>query len=223
MRVYLIANEGDGDPGWVGEHLVEVHGAALVRCWRETPQDWPDVHGGDLVVSLGSDWSVYWDHVRPFVTAEAALLRQAHEGGVPVLGICFGAQMLAHALGGAVEPAPQPEVGWYDIELVADAPFDSGPWFQWHADRVRLPPSARLLAQTPQAVQSFALDRSVAVQFHPEVTESMVLRWASGEGRAELERLGADPDAVLESTAHLAHRRRHAAAHLVDAVVRGVW
>ncbi len=221
MQVIVFANEGDGDPGWVGEHLEQHHRARLVRCWREHPGTWPDPVGADLVVSLGSDWSVYWDHVQSSVGAEAAYLEAVHRARLPLLGICFGAQITAHALGGAVEPAPVPEVGWYEVELLAPAPLDDGPWFQWHADRVQVPEGARVLARTPQAVQAFSMDRTLAVQFHPEVTESMVNRWASGSGSAELKRLGVDRQAMLRDTAELANGRRKAAARLVDAVLEG--
>jgi GMP synthase-like glutamine amidotransferase len=221
MRVIVIANDGDGDPGWVGEHLRQVHGAELVRCWREDVTSWPDLHGVDLVVSLGSDWSVYWDHVQDSVQAEAALIHAAHDAARPVLGICFGAQITALALGGSVQTAPQPEVGWFGIDLLGDAPFDSGPWFQWHGDRITPPPGASVLATSPAAVQAFASQRTLAVQFHPEVTQAMVQRWASGGGVAELERLGVDRDAVLTDTARLADTRRHAAGRIVDSVIAG--
>lgn len=222
MRVIVIANDGDGDPGWVGEHLRQVHGAQLVRCWREDAASWPDLHGVDLVVSLGSDWSVYWDHVHQAVQAETAFIRAAHDAARPVLGICFGAQVAAVALGGSVHSAPQPEVGWFGIDLLADAPFDSGPWFQWHGDCITPPPAAAVLATSPVAIQAFALNRTLAVQFHPEVTEAMVQRWASGAGSGELTRLGVDCDAVLTDTARLAGTRRQAAGRLVDSVIAGV-
>lgn len=221
MRVFVIANRGDGDPGWVGEHLEHRHGARLVRCWREEPHTWPDLAGADLVVSLGSDWSVYWDHIQSSVQAEAAFIAAAQAQDRSVLGICFGAQIAAHALGGRVERAPVPEVGWYHLEVEAAAPFDTGPWFQWHADRFEPPPTAQVLAHTPHAVQAFTLGRCLAVQFHPEVTEAMVQRWASGSGVAELQRLGVDPAALLEATTWWAAQRREAAATLVRSVVEG--
>jgi GMP synthase-like glutamine amidotransferase len=221
MRVVVIANSGDGDAGWVGEYLTECYDAQLVRCWREEPHAWPDLAGVDLVVSLGSDWSVYWDHVQSSVRAEVAFLADAHQQDRPVLGICFGAQIAAHALGGRVERAPVPEVGWYHLELLAPTPFDAGPWFQWHADRIEPPAPARVLARTPHAVQAFTMGRCLAVQFHPEVTQAMVQRWASGSGVAELQRLGVDRITLLEATQQWANARREAAGALVRAVVEG--
>ena len=219
MRVLVIANRGDGDAGWVGEHLRDGHGAHLVRGWREEPEAWPELEGVDLVVALGSDWSVYWDHVQTSVEAEAALVRQAHGQGRPVLGICFGAQLLARALGGRVERAPEAEVGWYDLTVGPGAPFDGGPWFQWHVDRFEPPATARVLAHTDRAVQAFALERTLAVQFHPEVTQDMVERWSAGDGVLELERLGVDRDELVAATAQYAVQRRRHTGAIVDAVL----
>ena len=222
MRVLVIANEGDGDPGWVGEHLREVYGAELHRAWREDPAAWPALEGIDLVVSLGSDWSVYWAHVQSSVLAEMALVRAAHEQARPVLGICFGAQLAAQALGGHVEAAPEPEIGWYAIDAVEGAPFDEGPWFQWHADRFQPPAPSQILARSERAIQAFSLGRTLAVQFHPEVTLAMVQRWSSGDGQAELGRWGVERDALVAQTELLAAQRRGPAGRLVDAAVDGV-
>lgn len=219
MRVFVVGNRADGDPGWVGEHLETAYGASLIRGWREEPDGWPDLDGFDLVVALGSDWSAYWDHVSVSVGAEMALMRAAQRQNRPLLGICFGAQVAAQALGGRVERAPEPEVGWYAVEITDAAPFDRGPWFQWHADRFEPPVAAQVLGHSPRAVQAFALGRTLAVQFHPEVTTAMVERWASGDGLLELQRLGIDRDELLDATVGNADDRRLPACSIVDAVL----
>lgn len=180
---------------------------------------WPQLDGIDLVVTLGSDWSAYWEHVGVSVEAEMALVRAVQQQHRPMLGICFGAQVAAQALGGRVDRAPEPEVGWYALDVTAGAPFDAGPWFQWHADRFEPPASATVLARTPRAVQAFTIGRMLAVQFHPEVTPAMVGRWSSGDGEHELKRLGADRAAVVAATAHQAPQRRDAAGDMVEWVL----
>lgn len=221
VDVLVIGNQGDGDPGVVGHHLVDVHGARLLRGWREHPENWPDPAGLDAVVLLGSDWSVYWDHVREAVAAESAFVRQVHARGCPLLGICFGAQLTAHALGGAVKRAPEPEIGWFEIEFEApighdDAPFETGPWFQWHIDRFEVPSSARSLARSPRANQAFEWGRTLGVQFHPEVTAEMVERWSSGTGEEELSRHGVVAAELRERSRELAPTRVEATRALVD-------
>lgn len=74
----------------------------------------PDPLRYDVVVPLGSRWSVYDENLRgSWVGAEMQLVRDAGAAGVGVLGICFGGQLIAQALGGTVGPSPHPEIGWY--------------------------------------------------------------------------------------------------------------
>ena len=105
-----------------------------------------DPEGYDLAVILGSDDSAYDDSV-PWVAEEFAYTRQAVESGVPVLGICFGAQMLARALGSEVRRAPAPEVGWKSMARSEAATWlPPGPWLTWHMDTFDWPPEATRLA-----------------------------------------------------------------------------
>src|SRR5947209_6378316 len=88
----------------------------------------------DLTIILGADDSAYDDSL-PWVAAEFAYSREAVGAGVPVLGICFGAQMLARALGSEVRRAPAPEVGWKSMTRASGAEWlPAGPWLTWHMD-----------------------------------------------------------------------------------------
>jgi GMP synthase-like glutamine amidotransferase len=110
----------------------------------------------------------------PWIAREVAFLRAAHDAGVPVLGICFGAQALAAALGGAVARAPGREIGWVHVD--GPPPF-GGRWFSWHEDAFKAPPGATVLGANRQGTQAFTLGHSVGVQFHPEVDEAIVADW----------------------------------------------
>lgn len=220
VRALLIANAADADPGFVGERL-RYHGYAFDECHRERPTAWPDLVGHDLVLLLGSDWSVYWPHLAAEVAAEAALVREAHRRGVPVFGICFGAQMVAHALGGVVERAPRPEIGWLTVESDVDA-LDEGPWMQWHSDRFSVPPDFDELARSDVGPQAIVAGRTFATQFHPEATESIVRRWSSGGGAEELAAVGIRAESLLEATRASVVASRRAAVRLVDWFVDSV-
>ena len=214
----MLANRGDGDPGLVGERLVE-HGYELTLATREEPETWPDLHGFDLVVHLGSEWSVYADEVRAPVDHERELARRAVDAGVPVLGICFGAQLLASALGGSVARGPRTELGWLEIEPCDDT-LEPGPWFQWHSDVFEPPDDARVLAVSDVGCQAFTLGSAFAVQFHPEVTPAIVGRWAASDP-VPLGRAGLDAQTIVARTAHEQARVREAAARLVDEFLYG--
>ncbi|MEZ5215091.1 MAG: gamma-glutamyl-gamma-aminobutyrate hydrolase family protein [Ilumatobacteraceae bacterium] len=186
MRVLVIGNRGDSDPGFIGRRFEEL-GASL-DPWERELDEWPPpeelLAGVDHLVLLGSEWSVYWpEHAGP-VERESQLARAAVAAGVPVLGICYGAQLLAHALGGAVGPAATPEIGWYTVDPVGDHPLHAvltpGPWMQWHSDVIDPPPGAAVLARSPVGVQAWTSPGVLAVQFHPEVTPTMVEQWSDG-------------------------------------------
>ncbi|CAB4578646.1 unannotated protein [freshwater metagenome] len=215
MRALLIGNQNDLDPGFVGERF-RMHGFAFSECFREHPGEWPSLEGHDLVLLLGSEWSVYWPEVADNVAAEAALIRDAHARGVPLFGICFGNQSMAHALGGTVERAREPEIGWYDV--VSDVPevVAEGPWLQWHYDVVTVPPGATELARSSVGPQAWQLGRSFCTQFHPEADESILLRWTAGVGVDELDRIGISADALMVETRANTPTSREHAERLVD-------
>lgn len=215
VRALLIANSDDCDAGFTGERFRH-HGYSFVECHRERPLEWPTLDGVELVVLLGSEWSVYWPEHADEVAVELALIRDAHERSIPIYGICFGAQSTAAALGGTVGPAVEPEIGWYD-NIDSDLPdvIAAGPWMQWHSDAVTTPPGAVELARSPVAPQAYVLGRTFATQFHPEVNEAMITRW-SGDGADTLRRRGSSPEELRAETSVNVLASRANAERLVD-------
>jgi GMP synthase-like glutamine amidotransferase len=216
MRAILVANAADTDGGFVIERFRH-HGYSFTECQRENLGDWPRLEGFDLLLTLGSEWSVYWPHVAGPVTAEAELIRAAHGDGLPIFGICYGNQIMAHALGGTVERATEPEIGWYPI--VSDDPgaIAEGPWMQWHYDVVTVPADAEELARSAAGPQAWRLGRSFCTQFHPEATETMIRRWANSvAGTTELLKYGIKPDELIDESRRNVTDSQPAAANLVD-------
>jgi GMP synthase-like glutamine amidotransferase len=156
-------------------------------------------------VPMGAPWSVY-DHdlIGTWAVPELDLLRAAHTAGVPVLGICFGGQMLAAAVGGTVSRAPIPEVGWVSIASDEPALIDAGPWLQWHNDRFTLPAGIPVLARTAVANQAFVYGRALGVQFHPEVTDAVLESWLDIGDSERLAEAGIDPAPMIEQARTLA-------------------
>ena len=115
------------------------------------------------MVLLGAKWSVYDEAtIGDWIGAELDWLRQADRDGVPVLGICFGAQALSAALGGQVEPIGRPEVGWTVIESLAPEIIEPGPWLEFHSDRCLPPARATILARNGTGVQAFSVGATAA-------------------------------------------------------------
>ena len=223
VRAALIGNRDDTDPGLVG-HSLRRHGYSFVELARETPGDWGiDPTGVDLVVSLGSSWSTYWPELGAETSAERAFLSAGHGAGVPVLGICFGGQQLAAALGGTVSRLHKHEIGWHDVAVVPEAAgagdvahILAGQWFQWHYDGFSVPGGATALAQSPVSPQAFRSGRSLGLQFHPEATESIVRHWSSGDGATELSDASIDRGDLLSRTAEMMDDMRRRTDALVE-------
>lgn len=139
-----------------------------------------ELPGGDLppsidydgIVVTGSSASVYWDE--PWIEATKDHLREALAASVPTLGVCWGHQLLADALGGTVEDMGRYEIGYREITHDGTSDLFAGidrrfTTFTSHSDAVvELPPGTRVTAENDLAVQGFAGDRVWGVQFHPE-------------------------------------------------------
>jgi len=152
------------------------------------------------LVVMGGPMGVYEKNKYPFLKKEVAYLRRFLKTGKPVLGICLGSQLLAHALGRRVYPNKAKEIGWYTVRLTPAGrrnPFlkkaPAAPWvFQWHGDTFDLPRGAQLLATSSLCRrQAFRWrDNVYGLQFHPEVTPAMVREWRAQPGASEEEKAG---------------------------------
>lgn len=215
MRALTICNANDADTGFIGDRFRE-HGYSFDECHREHVADWPALDGHELVLLLGSEWSVYWPEVADKVQAEVALLQEARRRDIPVFGICFGNQVMAHAFGGSAHKAEIVEIGWQDIETDIPDVIAPGPWMEWHYDVVTVPPGAVELARTASGPQAWQLGRMFCTQFHPEVHEGVVRRWATGFGADELARIGSSPEELIATTQASVGASRVNAERLVD-------
>ena len=223
MRALVINPDGHCPAGMVGDRLqhhdVELDELVVVDdpAIPRSDKAFPDPTAYDLVLAMGSPWSVYdSDTIGTWIGRQVDVLRTAHESDVPVLGICFGGQALAAALGGSVERAPQAEFGWGKIETTVPDAIAPGPWFQWHIDRFRLPEGVDVLAHNEAGIQAFRSGRSLGVQFHPELTVSILEGWLVAASAEELDLFEGTPDDLLaETIARQEEARPHADA-LVD-------
>ena len=139
------------------------------------------------LISLGGAMSANDVDKFPFLLAELHWLREAVRRNLPTLGICLGAQLLAKALGAEVYRNPQPEIGWYEIELLTAAAEDhlfqdraaKETVFHWHNDTFDLPAGAVRLAQSPACrQQAFRFGKSsYGLQFHVEMVPDLMELW----------------------------------------------
>lgn len=169
----------------------------------------------DLLVVLGGPIGVYDSTDYPFLTAEIECLRSRLAAGKLTLGICLGAQLIAAALGALVFPGTRgPEIGWFPLQSAKSDPAPA--WFapllaeglhvfHWHSDTFDLPTRAFPLARTDlYENQAFAVaDFALALQFHPEVTESGLERWYVGHACELRQRNFSVPHLRVEAHTHV--------------------
>ncbi len=152
-----------------------------------------------LLIVLGGPIGVYEREAYPFLEKELALIKARLDAGLPLLGICLGAQLIAAALGARVAATGVKEIGFAPLDLTAAGKrsplrhLAGVPVLHWHGDAFNLPSGAELLATTPVANQAFALGPNLlGLQFHPEAdTDHALEAWLIGHA-AEL--AGADID-----------------------------
>ena len=234
MRVLFMQHDAFSPPTLVSERFADhgfevveelIVGAEQYDTPGEVSYQFPDPTAFDVIVPMGSPWGA-WDDaaIGEWLLPELEWLKQADAVGVPVLGICFGGQLLARAHGGSVGRAPDCEIGWTSLWSDDESLIPPGPWFSFHYDRWELPPGAHEIARTSRASQAFTLRKNLALQFHPELTADMLAGWCGspGGGRELIIKDGQDPEVLLAFTRAEEAKSRSRAHALVDSFLRQV-
>lgn len=201
MNVLAVVHGEEARAGLFGE-VVRERAHRLIE-WRPVTGG-PRPAAAGAVIVFGGAMHADQDDAHPWLRDEDALLRELLADGTPTLGVCLGAQLLAKATGAHVGPAPQPEVGWVDVELTE--PGASDPVlgclprhfeaFQWHYYTYGVPKGATELARNSLCTQAFRLGEAVwGIQFHAEVLERQIESWIGGSPE-ELTALGLEADAL---------------------------
>ncbi|MBM4344690.1 MAG: gamma-glutamyl-gamma-aminobutyrate hydrolase family protein [Deltaproteobacteria bacterium] len=200
---------------------------------RRAPEERPDLGDVDALIVLGGPQNLDEQDKYPHLKAELQLVEAALQRGVPVLGICLGAQLLAHALGASVGRNRAPELGWSPLHLTAagqqdpvlSAVDDGAPMFHWHGDTFAIPSGCERLAYTVGCDnQAFrAGERNWGFQFHLEVDASLVERWLGvyAEQLAHSPACGGVADIRAHTQAHIAGLQQ--TADLVFGRLFDVW
>ena len=171
-------------PGYLCEYLDKrgiCYEKIFINLGKPVPKRIDDVSG---LVFLGSPASV--NDPFSWIAEEVALIRFASQARIPILGICFGGQLISKAFGGKVKSTPMMQIGWHRIRLNEHAKelfasndlLDGFYAFEWHGDSFSLPDGALpLFSGGCIKNQGFLYKNCLALQFHPEITKSMVHEW----------------------------------------------
>lgn len=185
--------------------------------------DFPNLDDYDLIVPMGAPWGA-WDDacIGNWLLPEIEWIREAVTSNKPVLGICFGGQLIARAMGGSVAPSPKGEIGWTYIWSDRPDLVGNGPWFQFHYDRWSVPAGAIEIARNPVSSQAFTINNALAIQFHPEVTASSLDGWLVWGGDKKVIEDGQDPEIMLAQTKKEEGASRERTYALIDAFVNQI-
>jgi GMP synthase-like glutamine amidotransferase len=205
--------------------LLDARGAQATWTRFHAGDALPAVDTIDAVIALGGPMSVNDEASLPWLVDEKRFIHAAMQRGLPVLGICLGAQLIASACGARVYPATQREIGWFAVDVLPAARarwawpdrFDA---FHWHGETFDLPAGAERLAATAACPnQAFRIGtKVVGLQFHLEMTAAAIAAMVE-HGAAEIvPGPGVQSAAELLAPAHqrLAANRRLLAAALDD-------
>ncbi len=189
MRVLIIKNIASEGPGTIEDYLRVIKAPYQVLD-ISTGEKVPDLSSFSHLVIMGGPMAVYEMEKHEFLKEEARLIEKAIKSGLHLLGICLGAQMIAHVLGARVYPGRVKEIGWHEISLtevgmrdVVMSQLSTGNnksmVFQWHGDTFDIPSGAvRLASSELFENQAFRYSDGVyALQFHIEVTPHIIREW----------------------------------------------
>ncbi len=225
-RILVLQHVPHEHPGYIAEYASE-RGIALhvVQLWE--PHTFPSLEGFGALIVLGGPMGVYEDF--PSKKDELALIKNNIDN-IPMLGICLGSQLMAHALGAAVHPNEQDgkrlkEVGYYDITLTeagTTSPLFSGfdrrfKALEWHGDVFDQPPGSTILASTPVAPhQAFSFQNVYGLLFHFEFTYEMVKNQLAVDAEWSHKDFALDDAELIAEAAQLAPVMKKQCYQLLD-------
>lgn len=188
-RVVVVQHVAWEGPGLIEQPLVAAGLQLERRMFVNDPSPQvPAVDGLAGLVVMGGPMGADQIEEHPGLGSEMELIRRAVEADVPVLGICLGHQLIAHAFGAELRRGAAPEFGMCEVTIEGDDPLinplgavgEVATVMQWHDDVAQLPLDARLLASSPACPnQAFRLGSAVGMQFHAEIDAAELDRWLS--------------------------------------------
>lgn len=199
MIALVVGNESSTEIGLLGPYLAS-RGYSTLFLHRGDPAKWKAPSRYDLLVLLGSDQSLVCRRLTDSMKREIKLVESAAGAAIPILGICFGAQLISFANGGIIRRNLAPEIGWSEVCAVSQDNPTAGRWMQWHYDSFTCPNGFNVIAENRFGIQAIRGPQVLGVQFHPEVTHAVISAWLRKGGTSEILSAGISPISLMEKT-----------------------
>jgi GMP synthase-like glutamine amidotransferase len=194
MRIQLLEHDAEDFSRTNISFWAAKKGYPVKHTYVCSNENLPSMDSFDWLMVMGGSPHAWDEQGNPWLREEKAFVSEALAQDKMLLGICFGAQLLAEALGGRIFTANHKEIGWHEVSLNREgresflfqnipASFTS---FHWHSDHFSLPRSCtRLAGSKATENQAFVCKGRplVGLQFHPEFTREMVTSYARGHGQ----------------------------------------
>ena len=181
-----------------------------------------------LIIILGGPIGVYETEDYPFLNDEISYLKQRLAKKLPTLGICLGAQLIAHALGAKVYAGPVKEIGWSpltlkNVENNPLLPIENTEVLHWHGDTFDLPEHAELLASSAiYPNQAFRIGQNIlALQFHVEVASDSMEKWLIGH-TCELRKASLDIPKLRAENVQFAPKLEVKSPHVLERFIKNI-
>lgn len=215
LPIAIICHASCEPPGYLCTYFDKRNIPYKKVNYLDKPLSQKDLDSITALIFMGGPYSVNEKH--SWIKNELSLISYAIQKDIPMMGVCFGAQMISKALGAEVKPAAKMEAGWHRItadtsRLKNAHPLDledSFEVFEWHEDSFSIPEGATLIFKgSGTKNQGYVYGKILAMQFHLEMTEQMVAEWLDRYKECLPKRLGSI-QSYQEIREHLDERMEH--------------
>ncbi len=217
MKIHFVLHETFEGPGCMNDWIkLKGYQVSLNRTFLH--ETYPAMDQFDWLIIMGGTMSTNEEDKHRWLHAEKKFILKSVESGKIILGICFGAQLIAEVLGAKVYEAKEKEIGWFPVNLIKNnlpeelnTLPESTTVFHWHGDTFDLPDGAIRLASSETTINQAFLyrDKVIALQYHHEVTKEAIGLMLDNLGwQLKKDRYVQSVEEIMKGTGHISENNR---------------
>lgn len=217
MKIHFVLHETFEGPGCMHD-WIKLKGYQVTVNRTFLHEAYPGMDQFDWLIIMGGTMSTREEEKHRWLQAEKKFILKSVESGKIILGICFGAQLIAEVLGAKVYEAKEKEIGWFPVNLIKNnlpeelnTLPESTTVFHWHGDTFDLPDGAIRLASSETTINQAFLyrDKVIALQYHHEVTKEAIGLMLDNLGwQLKKDRYVQSVEEIMKGTGHISENNR---------------